>query len=216
MIFLKRKEINIKRDKIFLSVVAIIISIYTAFSFTFFVSGANSVKENVVRLHILANSNSEKDQAVKIKVRDALLQKNTKILSDSVNTENVYTYFEESKAELLKTAENVLKENGFLYGADIYLENEYFETREYGEYTFPAGEYLSLKGVLGDGEGHNWWCVMFPPLCVPAADDVEIEKGKISDYISVNGEKVINGGNKYIMKFKILEIYEDLKDKFNI
>lgn len=211
--YFKLKRLNVERDKLFLSVVAIFISIYIAFSCTYFASAADTVRNDVVRLHILANSDSKKDQAVKLLVRDALLKKNTSLLSDGINTDNAHMYFDDSKDELLKTAKEVLFENGFNYDVKIFLQKEFFETRQYDSLTFPAGEYLSLKVVLGEGKGHNWWCVMFPPLCVPVADEVKSDETKTTDYLSASGEKVINSGEKYIVKFKLLELYEELRNK---
>ena len=214
MSIFKYKAFNERKDKILLSVTAIAISIYMAFSCTYFTASAGTVKEDVVRLHILANSNSEIDQEVKLKVRDALLETNASILSDSVTKENAKEHFESSKDILLKTAKKTLKENGFNYNVKITLQEEYFNTRTYGNLTFPAGQYTALKVVLGEGEGKNWWCVMFPPLCVPAADGLETNE-TTADYLTDSGEKIVNGGEKYIVKFKFLEIYEELRDKFN-
>lgn len=206
------KVSDLKRDRIILSLFSGALSLYIAFSCTYFAGAAQSVREDVVRLHILANSDSEKDQNIKLKVRDALLEKNTLILSDGVNQDNAVEYFELSKDELLETASDVLRENGFDYDVKVYLEKEYFETREYGELILPAGEYTALKVVLGEGKGRNWWCVMFPPLCVPAADDIEV-KNNTEDYLTESGNEIVNGGKKYIMKFKLLEMYEELKSK---
>ena len=212
MSIFKYKAFNERKDKILLSVTAIAISIYMAFSCTYFTASAGTVKEDVVRLHILANSNSEIDQEVKLKVRDALLETNASILSDSVTKENAKEHFESSKEILLKTAKKTLKENGFNYNVKITLQEEYFNTRTYGNLTFPAGQYTALKVVLGNGEGKNWWCVMFPPLCVPAADGLETNE-TTADYLTQSGEKIVNGGEKYIIKFKFLEIYEEFRNK---
>lgn len=212
MSIFKYKAFNERKDKILLSVTAIAISIYMAFSCTYFTASAGTVKEDVVRLHILANSNSEIDQEVKLKVRDALLETNASILSDSVTKENAKEHFESSKEILLKTAKKTLKENGFNYNVKITLQEEYFNTRTYGNLTFPAGQYTALKVVLGNGEGKNWWCVMFPPLCVPAADGLETNE-TTADYLTKSGEKIVNGGEKYIIKFKFLEIYEEFRNK---
>ena len=210
----KYKAFNERKDKILLSVSAIAISIYMAFSCTYFTASAETIKDDVVRLHILANSNSQIDQEVKLKVRDALLETNASILSDDVTKENAKEHFENSKEILLETAKKTLKENGFNYNVKITLQEEFFETRAYGNLTFPAGQYTALKVILGEGEGKNWWCVMFPPLCVPAADGIET-KETTADYLTDSGEKIVNGGEKYIVKFKFLEIYEELRDKFN-
>ncbi len=213
MTIFKYKAFNERRDKIFLSVIAVVIVLYTAFSFTYFSAASESVRSDVVRLHILANSDSKKDQEVKLLVRDALLDKNTKLLTDGVTTDNAEEFFLENKETLLETAKETLKNNNFKYDVSISLGKEYFETRRYGELIFPAGEYTSLKVVLGEGKGHNWWCVMFPPLCVPSAADIETDESKTADYLTHGGEKIVNGGNKYIIKFKILEIYEELRNE---
>ena len=214
MSIFKYKAFNERKDKILLSITAAAIALYLAFSCTYFTASAEAVKRDVVRLHILANSDSQADQEVKLKVRDALLETNSSILSDSVTTENAREHFEKSKDILLKAAKEALEENGFYYDVKITLQEEYFETRAYGGLTFPAGQYTALKVILGEGEGKNWWCVMFPPLCVPAADGIEANKST-TDYLSENGEKIINSGDKYIVKFKLLEIYEELRNKFN-
>ena len=211
MSIFRYKAFNERKDKILLSVIAIAISLYMAFSCTYFTASAESVKEDVVRLHILANSDSSIDQDIKLKVRDALLETNASILSDSVTTENAKEHFESSKEILLKAAKSTLKENGFDYDVKITLQEEYFDTRAYGKLTFPAGQYTALKVILGKGEGKNWWCVMFPPLCVPAADGVEANE-ITADYLTESGKKIVNGGEKYIVKFKLLEIYEELKE----
>lgn len=214
MSIFKYKAFNERKDKILLSVTAIAISIYMAFSCTYFTASAQTVKDDVVRLHILANSDSESDQAVKLKVRDALLETNASILSDGVTKENAKVHFEKSKEILLKTAKETLNENGFNYDVKITLQEEYFNTRTYGNLTFPAGQYTALKVILGEGEGENWWCVMFPPLCIPAADGIETNENT-ADYLTENGEKIVSGGSKYIVKFKLLEIYEELQAKLD-
>ena len=209
----RKKEINIKRDKLILSSVAIFLSIYFAFSCTYFACASQSVREDVVRLHILANSNSSFDQEIKLKVRDALLQEDFCFFGEVLTVENAEECFEQSKGKVIKVCEKVLEENGIKYNAAIFLEKEYYETRCYGSLTFPAGEYLSLKIILGEGKGENWWCVMFPPLCVPAAADVASDKETASQYLSEGGETVVNGDGKYTVKFKIVEIFEELKYK---
>lgn len=215
MSIFKYKAFNERKDKILLCVTAIVISLYMAFSCTYFTASAGTVKGDVVRLHILANSNSEIDQEVKLKVRDALLETNASILSNSVTKENAKEHFTNSKEILLKTAKETLKQNGFDYNVKISLKEEYFETRAYGNLTFPAGQYTALKVILGEGKGKNWWCVMFPPLCVPAADGLKTNEST-ADYLTKSGERIVNGGDKYIVKFKLLEIYEELRDKLKV
>lgn len=206
------KAFKERRDKIFLISVIIAFILYCAFAVSYFAAVSGEIRESVVRLHILADSNSQIDQQVKLKVRDALLEKNTELLSSKVTPENAKEYFEKSKSELEKCANEVLKDNGFNYTAKITLGKEYYTTRVYENLTFPAGMYTSVKVVLGSGEGENWWCVMFPPLCVPAAtggittdDEVELE-----EYLDEDGKKIVSSKGKFKVGFKVVEIYEKL------
>ncbi len=174
-----------------------------------FAKDCREVRDNVVRLHILANSDSEADQKVKLLVRDALLESGAKIFSGAVTVNDAAEYLEEEKDVLVRTAEKVLSENGFCYGATVELVKEYFTTRTYGEYTLPAGEYLALRVKLGNANGHNWWCVMFPPLCLPAAS----EETDVHIAIGDKGAEIVKGGAKYEVRFKLIEVYESVKEK---
>lgn len=180
------------------------------FSIVSFGADCNKVRNNVVRLHILADSDCDADQKVKLLVRDALLESGAEIFSGSVNVEDASEALKKEKAELIGVAENVLRENGFDYGVTLSLEKEYYTTRTYENYTLPAGEYLSLKVVLGKGEGHNWWCVMFPPLCLPAASP----SADIDAILGSDGAKLIKSSPRYEMRFKIVEAYETVKSWF--
>ncbi|MBR5441823.1 MAG: stage II sporulation protein R [Clostridia bacterium] len=206
---LKNRVLNISRDKILLASVAIVLSLYFSASAVFFCASVNNVRSSVVRLHVIANSNSVRDQQVKLRVRDALLNKNNAMLSGTVNKDNAVEYFRSSRDDLLATANEALRLNGCDYTADITLGTEYYSTRQYGELTFPAGEYTSLRVVLGEGQGKNWWCVMFPPLCIPVAGDIEAEESKAADALSPGGEEIISSNEKYVIKLRLLEIYEE-------
>lgn len=201
-----------RRDKIFLVSFIIAFILYLAFSITYFSSVSGEIRESVVRLHILAESDSEIDQQVKLKVRDALLKKNTELLSSNVTPENAEEYFKNSKEELEECANRVLKENGFDYTAKITLGKEYYTTRTYEDLTFPAGTYTSVKVVLGSGEGKNWWCVMFPPLCVPVATGgIETDDGvSLEEYLDEDGKRIVTSEGKFKVGFKVVEWYEKL------
>lgn len=193
--------------------IEISVAIGLVFSIVFSVIGfgtdCREIRNSVVRLHILANSDSEEDQNVKLLVRDALLACGSDFFGGTVDADNAYERLSEEKDALIKTANKVLSKNGFDYTADIFLTEEYFETREYENFTLPAGEYLALKVILGKGEGHNWWCVMFPPLCLPVAagkTNTEIILGK-------DGAEIISSPVKYEMRFKIVEIIEELRHR---
>ncbi|MBR2875531.1 MAG: stage II sporulation protein R [Clostridia bacterium] len=201
-----------RRDKLFLVSVIIGFVLYAAFAITYFANVSDEIRESVVRLHILADSNEQIDQSVKLKVRDALLEKNTELLSGKVTPENAEEYFEKSREELEKCANEVLEENGLNYKAEITLGKEYYTTRVYQNLTFPAGTYTSVKVVLGSGEGENWWCVMFPPLCVPVADgEIKTDDSIVlEEYLGSDGKKIVTSEGKFKMGFKIVEIYEKL------
>ena len=207
------KAFKARRDRIFLTALAIAFVLYVAFAISYFASTSAEVRESVVRLHVLANSNSNEDQRVKLMVRDALLERNTSLLSCKVTPQNAGEYFEGSKAELEKCANEVLRKNGFDYTAKIVLCKEYYNTREYESLTFPAGQYTSVKVVLGKGKGENWWCVMFPPLCVPAAEgEVGVDEGvSLESYLTEDGEKIVSSGG-FKVGFKVVEWYEKIQN----
>lgn len=170
-----------------------------------------NIRNDVVRLHILANSDSDEDQRVKLSVRDALLNSSKELFNGTINKDNAEQALKINKDELIRTANKVLKENGFNYTTQIYLTEEYFTTRTYENFTLPAGEYMALKVVLGNGEGHNWWCVMFPPLCLPAAS----KNADIDAVFGESGAEIIQNAAKYEMRFKIIEIIESIKCKLS-
>ncbi len=193
--------------------IEISVAIGLVFSMIFSVIGfgadCREIRNNVIRLHILANSDSEKDQNVKLLVRDTLLSCGSELFNGTICVDNAEEYLEREKDILIKKANEVLLQNGFDYKADMFLVKEYFSTREYESFTLPAGEYLALKVILGKGEGHNWWCVMFPPLCLPAAT----QKTNTEIILGQNGSEIISNPVKYEMKFKIIEIIEEIKIK---
>lgn len=167
------------------------------------------IRNNVIRLHILANSDSSEDQAVKLLVRDAVLNCDEKIFSGEINIENVEEIFNANKDRIKDIADAVLDANGFDYKSRVSITEEYFSTRTYEKFTLPAGRYTALKIVLGNGEGHNWWCVMFPPLCLPAAS----KNTQLDVVFGENGAEIVSNAEKYEMKFKFVEIFEMIKDK---
>ena len=184
-------------------VIAIIISV-VGFEFK-----CNDIRDDVVRLHILANSDTDEDQKIKIMVRDALLSCGKEIFSGDATVKNAEYWLNSQKTELTDIANKVLADNGFDYQTQIYLAEEYFSTRTYENFTLPAGEYLALKVILGKGEGHNWWCVMFPPLCLPAAS----ENTELDVVFGVDGADIVTNSSKYEIRFKIIEIIEGIKSK---
>ncbi len=171
-------------------------------------AAADSVREESLRLHVKAASDSETDQRVKLLVRDAVLQKGAEFFSENTDAHMAAQKILENKEELENIANAVLRENGVSYRATVGIEEEYFETRQYENVKLPAGKYTACKVVLGDGEGQNWWCIMFPPLCLPAA--TQKDDDSIYAVYGENGGKLVTEKSGYKIKFRIVEIVQEL------
>lgn len=178
------------------------------FSICSFAKTSEEIRSDVLRLHVIANSDTSVDQNLKLRLRDYILQEGKDIFNGSVNVENAVKKIEPVLPELEKSAKAFVNRAGFDYDVKISLSNEYFTTRTYETVTLPAGKYLALRVVIGSGEGHNWWCVMFPPMCVPAAD----KKDEIENVFSEKEIKLVESKPKYEPRFKVVEIYEQLKE----
>lgn len=120
----------------------------------------------LLRLHVIANSDSVRDQQVKLKIRDAILGYERTQLSGCTDSAQARQMLMSNGSGLIRRIEEVLEECGMDYGAQLMIGDYEFPEREYGYITYPAGEYKALKVVLGEGKGQNWWCVIFPPLCI--------------------------------------------------
>lgn len=190
--------------------ISIAIGIVTAviFSICSFAKTSEEIRSDVLRLHVIANSDSSVDQNLKLRLRDYILEEGEDIFDGSVNVENAVEKIEPKLAELENSAETFVKNAGFDYDVKITLSNEYFTTRTYESVTLPAGKYLALRVVIGSGEGHNWWCVMFPPMCVPAAD----KKDEIENVFTDKEIKLVESKPKYEPRFKVVEIYEQIRE----
>jgi len=171
-------------------------------------SAAENVRDECLRLHVLADSDNEADQNVKLKVRDAILSETGDLFAACNTACEATEKVAEIKEEIRLIAQNVLRENGFNYGAEVFIEEEYFGTRQYENVTLPAGNYTALKVVLGEGKGHNWWCVMFPPLCLPAV--TEKNEDSVYGIFGENGGALVTGKSSYKVKFRIVEIVENI------
>lgn len=190
----------------------IFLIIYNVSSFAF---QCNEIRTNTIRLHVIANSDSDEDQNIKLKVRDAILDAGKNIFDGTVTPDNAKQKIEKEIKLLENTANNVLKENNKEYRATVSLTTEYFNTRTYdNDITLPAGKYLALKVVLGDGAGKNWWCVMFPSLCLPATE--KNNHKSIKNAYTDAGKYIIENPDKYEIRFKIVEIIELLKNEVDI
>ena len=144
--------------------------------------------DRVVRLHVLANSDSQADQALKLTVRDRILEVAEPVLEDSSDREEARAALTAALPELEQAAEETIAAAGYDYSVTARLEETLFPTREYDGFALPAGEYLALRVVIGAGAGQNWWCVVFPPLCAAASADVPtvaVAAGLSEDQVSL-------------------------------
>ncbi len=164
------------------------------------------IYEDTLRLHILANSDSEDDQELKLKVRDRLLTEYGEMLKGESIGEAV-GIINGKLSEIEEDVEEWIREYGYSYDASVTLSREWYDTREYEDFTLPKGEYTSLRVIIGEGEGKNWWCVMFPPLCLDIASESAPADDGISSY--TDEEIRLISGKKYNIKFKILELISD-------
>lgn len=195
-----------KTIKIFVPIFLSFILIYSYV--TPFIKTSESISQEVFRLHILANSDSDEDQSLKLKVRDKILTESESLFINCKNLNDVITTSKNNIDYFEKLANECIKENGYNYETKVYVDKEYFNTREYEKITLPSGVYNALKIEIGEAKGHNWWCVMFPAICLPAVSDDEINSILNEDEI-----ELINSNNKYEIRFKIVEIYEKIKSK---
>ena len=160
-----------------------------------------SLAEKVLRFHVIAESNSEEDQQIKLMVRDEVANYVTVLLEDSDSLEETVGIIQANMDEINDLANEVLRREGVTYLAQTSLTYVEFPEKVYSDFVFPEGEYQALRIVLGDGEGENWWCVMYPPICKGLATDNSRDDGA---HYSGEEYALISSG-KYNIKFKILE-----------
>ena len=167
----------------------------------------DSIREKMLRMHVIANSNSEEDQQLKLKVRDAVLSAGKDVFDGSVTSDDAKEKIAPHIDYLEKVALNTIKNEGFDYNVKITVENEYFNTRTYdNSVTLPAGNYNAIKVIIGEGKGQNWWCVMFPPMCLPTS----VAECEISDVLTESETEIVTETEKYKFKFKIVEFFEEI------
>ncbi len=164
------------------------------------------VRESVVRLHILANSDSKEDQALKLQVRDAVVEAAAGWLDGAANAEEALALAEERLPALQEVAQQTVTQAGYDYPVKATLCTMYFTTRQYDAVTLPAGVYDAVRFTIGSGEGKNWWCVVYPPLCAGAA----VERRTLSDVLDSDQVSMVTDNKRFVVRFKVLEWWEEL------
>ena len=179
-------------------------------SVSHFNAACDDLRQNVLRLHIIANSDSDADQSLKLKIRDEILKETGDLFLNCNDLEIAEKTVKENLNSFSDIANRVIEKNGFNYTATASFGKSDFSTRYYDDFTLPAGEYNSLIITLGEGEGKNWWCVVYPTVCISAAI-----KGDLTDSVKNESAQIARGGKRYIMRFKTVEIYEKIKNYIN-
>lgn len=179
-------------------------------SFSAFAEECEEMPDRLFRLHILANSDSEEDQRLKYELRDYLLEDIDGIFKDCTTAEEAKSAAKDNLALIAKKSQEFVEEKGYGYTVKASVENTYFTTRRYGGFVAPAGDYDALRIVIGEGEGHNWWCVMFPPLCLGAVE--KYERGGenaagdlLPDTLSEEMSKQIESDRPFEIRFALFE-----------
>ena len=217
ILFIRGEKMSLKKR---IAIFLLVLTIISVFSF----AGKDrsepqhSYKDKIIRLHVIANSDTPDDQELKLKVRDEIIKSLNERLSSYGNIEESRVFIRENISEIKETASNTLVQNGYVYPVQAQLEMTWIPEKTYGNLTLPAGEYEALNIIIGEGKGQNWWCVLFPPICLIESPDSEL--GDIQEALSktlteeeyqmlVNETKEDTPALR--LRFKTLETAEELK-----
>lgn len=174
--------------------------------FCSFAAVCEDIRSDVLRVHILANSDAEDDQTLKLKVRDAVLKAGEGVLDGVTSREEAQERLKTALPTLQAVAQQCVYDNGCTDIVTAQTVNMYFTTRTYASGTYPAGYYDAVRFTIGEGKGKNWWCVLYPPLCLSAATD--------TSSLSTAEDAVIQQGERYRVRFKVVEWVEELRKLF--
>ncbi len=168
-----------------------------------------TLREDVLRLHILAHSDSEADQALKLHVRDTLLDASAALFAGCDSPEEIRerAYAQQETIRLL--AQHAVEMAGYDYEVTVQLVQMDFDEKVYEELTMPQGTYDALRILIGDAEGQNWWCVMYPPLCLPAGTGVRTDAETAEDWFDPETLDVLEHPKRYEIRFKIVEWWDE-------
>ncbi len=169
------------------------------------------ISDKVFRIHILANSDSKEDQSLKLKVRDAILKKSEELFLSAQNKGDAKEIAQKNLGLFKDIAQQVVYDNGYTYSVTASVRTMYFSTRYYDEVTMPSGVYDALQIRIGKAEGKNWWCVMYPSLCLSAAG----ESSPLKEELTPSQYSIVTKDGKYEFRFKTVEIFNRIIDFFS-
>ncbi len=205
------KNIKIKK----LCILLFLLLVYTFICAQSYVSAVSTnLSSAVFRLHVLANSDSDEDQSLKIKVRDGLLNYMNGICANCSTKEEAISLATAHESDFQQIAEKIINDNGYNYPVKININNFYFPTKNYGDISLPAGFYDALRVEIGEAKGRNWWCVMFPSLCF-----IDVSSGIVDSKAKENLEENLDDesynlissqdNNEVKFKFKLIEFFAE-------
>ena len=206
-ILLKTKHyINLK---ILIKSMCVVTVFLLVFNIAGFEANCNHIRQNVLRLHILANSDSAEDQALKLKVRDAVLTAAENVFENCESEQQAEEAARQNIEKIKDVARKTIAESGYDYEVEAKVCNMWFENRVYDNFTLPAGNYEAVRVEIGKAEGKNWWCVMFPSVCLPSA---EANKG-LDSALTKEETEMCEKPENYVVKFKVVEIFERCRNE---
>ena len=213
---------RLSKDKAILGIVLMGL-IFLSFGIVSLTSYAQSVNEeleaNILRFHVVANSDSTEDQMMKQQVKDEIIAYMEPMLSDAENIEESKEMLQAHFDDIKKVAKQVINKWGKDYNVQLFIDHANFPTKSYGDIVLPAGEYEAFRVILGEGEGENWWCIMFPPLCyVDVATGVVPIEGKeaLQEQLTEEQYEMICGQDApYEVRFKVVDMVNELLQKEN-
>ncbi len=197
--------------KLFLKSLCVAFVLTVIFSMLPFETECKEISNEVFRLHILANSDAEFDQELKLKVRDKVLEYTESLFENSHSKEEAENAVSDNLQEICNVALKEVRNNGYDYGVTAEITNMYFTTRYYDSYTLPSGMYDALRITIGSGEGHNWWCVMYPSVCISSEEN---QDKAAKEALNENQYDIVKN-EQYEYKFKIVEIFEKICSYFS-
>ena len=201
------KKINISKKALEWAIIfGFVCSVFC--SFASFDASCEELRHNVLRLHIVANSDSKEDQELKLKIRDEILKESQSLFETDTDLNSAINTARTNLKAYEDIANRVIAQNSLSYKATASIGKAFFDTRVYESFTLPSGNYDSLIINLGESKGKNWWCVIFPSVCLPTE-----KNAALSQSVGEKGCEIAENSDKFVIKFKTVELYEKLKKK---
>lgn len=170
-----------------------------------------ALADSIIRLHVIANSDSHADQELKYQVRDRILTEAAALYQPGDDLQQVRKSMEDNLTLLAEAGREVVEEQGYDYPVSASLERTWFPTKKYTDFALPAGNYTALRIVVGEGKGENWWCVAFPPLCLGSVSETVDEAAAAGNFTKDQVSLITGESGGYVIKFKAIEWWQTIK-----